>query len=301
MKKLFATDILSILSILLLMIITITGLLSFSTEHSYLITNQYGSEVRMFGSGIYSQDSYFKAPIFIGSDFTMLFLMVPLMIVALVKEVRNRTLKSKLYLIAGTSVVLYYATSIAFGITYNSFHLLYIALFSSSLFSLFAFIAKLDMVALQRSLTWTLPSKGIKVFLILSGISLFIAWLPDIIPTMISGTPLPLIEVYTTEITYVLDMGIISPLIFLCLNLLKKQKGLGVAILSMILSLCAVMGVMLPVQTVFQMLAGIEIPVPVLIVKVGIFVLLAVFAAYFDVKLLRNVGKGTEANFSETF
>lgn len=301
MKKLFATDILSILSILLLVIITVTGLLSFNIDQSYLITNQYGTEVRMFGSGIYSHDSYFKAPIFIGSDFAMLIIVVPFMIAALVKEVRNRTLKSKLHLIAGTSVVLYYATSIAFGITYNSFHLLYIGLFSSSLFSLFTLIAKLDTAALQRSLTWTLPSKGIKVFLILSGISLFIAWLPDIIPTIISGTSLPLIEVYTTEITYVLDMGIISPLIFLCLNFLKKQKGLGVVILSMILSLCAVMGAMLPIQTAFQMMAGIEIPVPVLIVKVGIFVLLAIFAVYFDVKLFRSIGKGTETNLSETF
>ena len=35
------------------------------------------------------------------------------------------------------------------------------------------------------------------------------AWLPDIIPTLIKDSPLALIEVYTTEPTYVLDMGII--------------------------------------------------------------------------------------------
>ena len=54
-----------------------------------------------------------------------------------------------------------------------------------------------------------------KVFLVLSGFSLFVAWLPDSIQTLINDSPLALIEVYTTEPTYVLDMGIISPLMFI--------------------------------------------------------------------------------------
>ncbi|MHB1483822.1 MAG: hypothetical protein ACYCYI_04075 [Saccharofermentanales bacterium] len=289
MKRLYGIDILGILTILLLAVITITGLLSFNTDHSYLITNQYGNEVRLFGSGIYAHDSYFKAPIFIGSDFTMLFLVVPLMAIALIKEVRDRTLKSKLYLTAINAVVLYYAMSIAFGIIYNSYHLLYIALFACSLFSLITLIIGLDTRALQNALSWELPSRGIRIFLIFSGISLFIAWLPDIVPTIISRTSLPLIEVYTTEITYVLDMGILSPLMFICLILLNKKDGLGSVILSIILSLCTIIGVMLPIQTAFQMMAGIDIPIPVLIIKVGIFVLLAAFAAYFNLKLFRSI------------
>ncbi|NCA80827.1 MAG: hypothetical protein EOM76_11730 [Sphingobacteriia bacterium] len=280
---------LAIFTILLLAAISITGLLSFNTEHSYLITNQYGTEVKLFGSGIYARDSYFKAPIFIGSDFTMLFLVVPLMIIAQIREIRKRTLKSKLHLIAITAVVLYYAISIAFGITYNSYQLLYIALFSCSLFLVITLIIRLDTAALQNTLSWKLPSRGISIYLILSGISLFIAWLPDIVPTIISGTSLPLIEVYTTEITYVLDMGIVSPLMFICLILLKKKNGLGSVILAVILTLCVIIGVMLPIQTAFQMMAGIEIPIPVLIIKAGIFVLLAAFAAYFNFKLFRSI------------
>lgn len=289
MKKIYGIDILGIFTIILLVLITITGLLSFSTDNSYMITNPYGNEVKMFGSGIYAHDSYFRAPIFIGSDFTMLFLVVPLMTIALIKEIKNRTLKSKLKLIAVTAVVLYYAISIAFGISYNSYHLIYIALFTCSLFSVITLVIRLDTVALQNALSWKLPSKGISIFLIISGISLFIAWLPDIIPTIISGTSLPLIEVYTTEITYVLDMGIISPLMFVCLALLKKKDGLGIVILSIILTLCVIIGVMLPIQTAFQVLAGISVPIPVLIAKVGIFVILAAFAAYFNSKLINYI------------
>jgi hypothetical protein len=53
--------------------------------------------------------------------------------------------------------------------------------------------------------------------------------------------------------------------------------------------LCGIIGVMLPFQTLYQTLAGIETPIPVLIIKVGIFVLLAAFATYFNVKYYKNL------------
>lgn len=288
-KRFDRQDVLVILTIVLLVIITIAGLFSFQTDQSYTVTNQYGHDVVIFGSGVYAHDSYFRAPIFIGSDATMLFLTVPLLIIALIRKVKRKTEKSKVLLTSVLGVVLYYACSITFGITYNSFHLFYIALFSCSLFAFILSFGTINKASLPSAQTWVLPAKGVSVFLILSGIALFIAWLPDIIPTVLTGTPLPLIEVYTTEITYALDMGIISPLMFACYHLLKKQNGTGYALLPVMLQLCVVMGVMLPVQTIFQTLAGIETPIPVLVIKVGIFVVLAVFAAIFNFKFYRHL------------
>lgn len=73
--------VLNILIILLLLIVTIIGICSFNTSYSYEFVNQYGESIHMWGAGIYAHDSYFKAPIFIGSDFTILIYMVPLSIV----------------------------------------------------------------------------------------------------------------------------------------------------------------------------------------------------------------------------
>lgn len=67
---------------------------------------------------------------------------------------------------------------------------------------------------------------------------------PDIITSLINGRTLMLIEIYTTEITYVLDMGIVSPLMFVCLYLLKKN-GLGDIVLAIILKACIIIGVIL--------------------------------------------------------
>lgn len=289
-KKLKGVDLLIICTIILLMIITIAGVCSFGTDKSYEITNQYGDHVKIFGNGIYAHDSYIKATSFIGADFTMLFLVVPMMVIALVSEMKRRTIRSKLFLTSIIATVLYYAASIAFGVTYNSLHLAYIALFSCSLFALIILVKSISPVELRKIQKWTLPTKGVSVFLFFSGISLFVAWLPDIITSLMDGKSLSLIEVYTTEITYVLDMGIICPLIFTCFYLLKKKDGLGDIVLAIILKACEIIGVMLLVSTLFQILAGIVLPVPVLVSKVGIFVVLATFALYFDLKLYKNIG-----------
>lgn len=92
---------------------------------------------------------------------------------------------------------------------------------------------------------------------------------------------------YTTEITYVIDMGIITPMIFITYYLAKHENFIGYVLLRMILQVCMAVGVMLPMQTIFQLAAGISIPVPALATKVFIFVLLAVFAVFFDYCLTR--------------
>ena len=76
---------LNIVVVLLLLIITICGISAFNTSYSYEVVNQYGESIRMWGAGIYAHDSYFKASIFIGSDFTILIFVVPLTIITLKK------------------------------------------------------------------------------------------------------------------------------------------------------------------------------------------------------------------------
>ncbi len=278
--------VLNIVTILLVMVVTITGILSFDPGQSYYAMNQYGESIRIWGSGIYSHDSFFKAPIHIGTDITVLFVVVPLTLYSFTKFRKEQSVERYIQNFGYISLLLYYSACLAFGVTYNRLHLVYILLFSTCLFSeniLLAFFYKKENEE-NRGVN-SFFTKGMKVFLILSGFSLFVAWLPDIIPTLIKDSPLALIEVYTTEPTYVLDMGIVSPLMFITYYLCKKEKFIGYVLFRMILIVCLVIGIMLPVQTIFQILAGIELPIPALITKVFIFIILAAFALYFDRKL----------------
>lgn len=280
---------LSAIVLLTAVIVSATGVLRHSGNGPFDFTNQYGDVVRIYGKGIYCADSFFRAPIFRGTDLTMLALACPLLLYALVRDIRKANLKSRLLLVSVLGSFLYYATSIAFGVRYNELHLLYILLFAASLYALIAAMRSINMQAMKTALHTPLPRRGINIYLTITGIALFVAWLPDIITALLTNRPLLLIENYTTEITYVLDMGLIAPACFACMYLLRRRDGLGYVLLDILLTLCIIIGVMLPVQTFFQMQAGIELPVPVLITKVGSFCALALFALYFKNSLLRRV------------
>lgn len=124
------------------------------------------------------------------------------------------------------------------------------------------------------------------IFLLIT-ISLCIAWWPDIIPTIINGTSLSLIENYTTEATYILDLGIISPLCFISLYLMKKQDSLGTVLYAILLQSIIVVAVMMITQSAVQIIAGVEIPVAALISKALIFVILGIIAAFLDRRLYK--------------
>ena len=281
--------VLNILAILLILITTIMGICSFHTSHSYEFVNQYGDSIKMWGAGIYAHDSYFKAPIFIGSDVTILLFVLPMSIVAFLRTWKEQSIENYICSSGLIGTLLYYSASLAFGVTYNGLHLVYIALFGVCFFSACMLLAKLHTVSIRQGKVCTYHfTKGMKAFLIVTGISLFIAWLPDIIMSIKNGTSLDLIEVYTTEITYVLDMGIISPLMFITYYLIRHENFMGYVFLRIIFKICMCIGIMLPIQTVFQLLADISTPIPALITKVLIFVVMALFAFYFERRIKRE-------------
>lgn len=273
-------DCLSIVIIIMLCICTILGILSMNFTKSFDVVNQYGDLVTIFGSGIYAGDTYFKAPISIGTDFCILFLFVPLFIRAYIKKQKDNSNKNRLNFMSFYGVAFYYSASISFGLKYNQLHLIYIALFGCTLFGMLKIMREIEMDKINCSLT-----KGLKIFLIVSGIVLIIAWLPDIIPTIFNGRPIQLIGVYTTEITYVLDMGIIAPMCLICLCMLRKKDALGTVILATILKLCIIIGIMIIPQSICQYLSGADMPLPVLITKALSFIALGGFAFYFERKL----------------
>ena len=266
-----------------------SGLGLFYTENGqpFNFINQYGDTVKIYGDGIYKNDAYFMAPIFKGTDCTILFLVVPLTIIALLLDIKMNTLKTKLFLTGLVALFTYYSISISFGVIYNVLHLIYIALFSCNFFALIIGFILLNNYTINISSK--MLTNGLKIYLIFSGLSLFIAWLPDIITSIINKKSLELIENYTTQITYVLDMGIISPLIFICLYNLWKNKNMGYILLGIILNLILLVGIMVIIQALFQVNAGIDLPFMAMITKVGIFVIMAIVSLYYDIKLFKSI------------
>ena len=279
--------VLVVIIIFLAMITSGLGLFYKTDGQPFNFINQYGDTVKIYGSGIYKNDSYFMAPIFRGTDFTILIFAVPLLIISLIMDVKYNTLRTKLFIVAIIALFLYYSTSISIGVVYNVLHLVYIALFSCSLFAFITGFSLLRKYSIKSSVK--IYTNWLKIFLILCGLSLFVAWLPHIIVSLINKRALELIEVYTTQITYVLDMAIISPMMFICMYNLSKQNDFGYILLGIILNTLVLVGILVINQTIFQSIAGIEVPIGAIITKVGIFVLLALVAIYYEIKLFRNI------------
>lgn len=291
--------------IMLLIAVSLCGIFSLDFTKATTYINQYGDTIKLFGSGIYKADSYFKAPIFIGTDFAVLGFIVPLFISFLISEIKanaknNSTsapaagdnkdisntniFKPQLHLISIEATSLYYAASLCFGVKYNRIFILYVLLFTLTLFTFIIRIRQVASVKLNYA-----PTKADSIFLIILGISLCIAWWPDIIPTIINGTSLSLIENYTTEPTYILDLGIISPLCFMALYLMKKRNSLGIVIYSILLQMIIGVAIMMITQSIVQNASGVDIPLPALISKAGIFVVLGIIARLLNKRLYKKI------------
>jgi hypothetical protein len=276
---------LSFAAAVLLTIITLSGAFSLDTSKAFDTVNQYGETIRMWGSGIYARDSYFKATIFIGSDLCILLVGIPLILFSVINDIKKHDKISRLLLVSVLAWLLYYGASLCFGVTYNYLFLAYTALFVCTFF---AFVTGIHGISKEHfDVPDTIAGRGYTIFLVLSGVSTFISWLPDIISSFGNGR-LQLIEVYTTEITYILDMGIISPAAFICLHLLKKRDSFGVVLLSVLLVGIIIVGIMMIFQTVVQLVSGVDLPVPVIITKSAIFTLLGIYAAVLAKKLYKN-------------
>ena len=286
MHKLKGIHILSITAVVILVAATLCGVLSWDTSKSFYAVNQYGERIKMWGSGIYARDSYMKAATFIGSDMNILVVGVPLTVIFLINDLKKQTKKTRLLLVSALAWVLYYGVSLCFGVAYNILFPAYTALF---ICSFFAFVTGIYGTAREHyAVPDFLTGKAYTIFLVLSGVSTFIAWFPDIISSYEKGT-LGLIEVYTTEITYVLDMGIISPTAFICLYLLKKHNSFGTVLLSVLTIGITIVGTMMIFQTGFQIAAGIDLPIPALITKSLIFLMLGIYAGVLAKKLYKNM------------
>ncbi len=279
----------SLLIALLVVVVSGVGLFWTDGGAPFAVKSVYGNEIELFGSGIYKNDNVFLAPIFRGTDCVMLFIAAPLLLLFTYQDRKRHSLGSLLRLVSLLFVVLYYAVNLAFGVVFNALHLAYTSLLSLSLFAMVAGIQELRNEYEKGFSTSFRATLGLKLFVIASGVMLFVAWLPDIITAHVSNKPLSYLENYTTSVTYIVDMGFLSPLLFLSLYLLKKNAFYGTCLLSPLLILSMMISVILPFQTWFQLQAGIDIALPELLTKVIGFLVLAVFAAYFNRKLYKGI------------
>jgi hypothetical protein len=213
-----------------------------------------------------------------------LFIAVPLLAVASLLY-RRASLRSKVLLSGTLAYFLYTYTSLAMLAAYNELFLLYVALFSMSLFAFVMTVGEIDIASLPSHFSERFPRRSTAGFAFFLGAVLALMWLGRIIPALLSGaTPFGL-ESYTTLVIQVLDLGVIVPTAIVAGVLLLKEAPFGYLLSSVILVKGFSMGAAVSAMVLMQMLAGVEMSP----VEAAIFPIFTATDIGFAVLMLRSL------------
>ena len=279
----------SYLIAILAIIYSAAGLfLSNKSQPERVITPQ-GEEVTLYARGLYRNDSQFKGGILRGTDAVTLFMAVPSLWMAARKS-RRGDVTSKLVLLGIQAFFVYNSASLALGAYWNEMLLVYILCFSLSLYSFIMLFQSIEMPTLVEKIRPTMPYRWIAGFCAFSGLSLLI-WVLDIITALIQGKPPAHLDHYHTEITYVLDLAILFPAVYLAAFQLWKRNPQGIRLGALLLIFLVFTGLVVAGQSLVQAMDGIIHTPQEYAAYVIPFILLSLIALGLAFALFRNISQ----------
>ena len=240
------------------LIATTTGLFWPLAGESYAFTSLRGEVVRIQGHGLYRYEPVSIAAQAIPQDIVTLFVAIPLLLAFLRLGYRTG-LRGQLLLAGLLGYFLYTYMSMAFGSAYNELFLLYVALFSLSLFALGLAVAAIDVASLPTHFNDSLPRRWIAGYLFAGSLFLLLAWLGRIVPPLLNGQPPLGLETNTTLFIQVMDLGLLAPIMTVGGVQLLRRQPLGYLVAAVGLIKFAIFGLALIAMVIGQALAGVVI------------------------------------------
>ena len=265
-------------------IASIAGLITFSESSSApeSFVSLYGERVTLDGAGLYARDSVSCAAQARGQDIVTLLVGIPLLGIGLVVSTHRPSVRGKMLQCGALGYFLYTYASYSFLSMYNPLFLLYVALFSLSLFGFILAFRCFEEREVLDALKDGYPRRFLGGYLIGMGSLLALMWRARIVPPLASGDPPVGIEHYTTLIIQALDLGIVVPAAIVTGVLFLKERPIGatlagvlfIKLLTMALALFAMMLVM--VYSHVSLALG-EVIIFTVLLALGIIASLAMF------------------------
>lgn len=166
-------------------------------------------------------DNDFIRRAWLGSDITTLFLVVPLLAVALVFSMRG-SLRAQLLWVGLLGYILYNYAFYLFGATFNSFFLIYTVLFASSIYALILVLSNLPLRIYRDRFHPKTPVKALSVFMIVIALPLVIFELSQVLTAIFSGK-----EPAVPPLIFAMDLSFIIPNMVLAAVLLWRRLAWG--------------------------------------------------------------------------
>lgn len=177
--------------------------------------------------GTYRGNTAFAAAAFRGTDLVSLAVALPLLVGSL--WLASRGSRRALLVWLGALGYVAYTYLYAFAIAWNRLFLVYVALLSLSLFTLARALLALDASELAGRFGGRAPVRGVGAFLWLVGGMLGLVELVQVVPALLGGQ-VPEVVLKTghpTGVIYVLDLGLVVPLLLLAGRWVRAGRPVG--------------------------------------------------------------------------
>lgn len=267
---------------------SLCGLFLPGGEGPFIFTTLRGHEVEMFGHGLYQYDTLLVGAALRGTDAVTLLISLPLLALFYWISWRGNQ-NAPLALLGMLFYFLYKGASLTFSVAFNPLFLVYIALFSASLFAVIIAMTTFDVEALAKRVRPGFPHRGAAVFLFIAGFGTLLIWLSEIIAPLLEGSAPEIMGTYTTLFTHGFDSAVITPAAVIAGVSLLRHKPLGYLLAAPIFILCTLIGAVVIGQTVVQTLVGLVFPVQIYIGMIGTWIVMGAFAIGLTVSFFRNL------------
>jgi hypothetical protein len=250
---------------------------------SYPLTNFRGEQVTINARGLYYWDTDSSVAQMQANDLVTLLLGLPLLAGSFWLA-RRGSLRGRIMLAGTLGFILYTYITMCFGATYNPFFLVYVALFSLSLFTFVLVMMTFDLASLPASFSPKLPRGWIAGLLLFAAAFLSLAWLGRVAATWKPGV-VAVLQNTTSMFIQVMDLGIVVPVCVLAAILLLRRRPWGYLLASVGMVKFLTLGIAVSVMGINMARLG----VPTSPIELGIFPTLAVTNLVMTVILLKNI------------
>lgn len=259
------------------------GLFFLAPGEPFEYTNHRGETVTINGRGLYYYDTVSTAAQEQGNDLVTLMVGLPLLAVSGWSAFHG-SMRGRLLLTGTLGFFLYTYMSMSMLTSFNGLFLIYVALFTLSLYAFILCLLAVDVMDLPSHFSKRLPRRFIAVSLFLVGGFLTLAWLGRIMTALFRGQTPPL-ENTTTLVIQAMDLALIAPLAIIAGVLLLRRTAWGYLLASIAVLKGLTMALGVSAMGINMALQGVPDSMAILIPFLALTALNLVTA----VLLLRNV------------
>ena len=270
-------------------VVAASGLIRRPSATPVPVRTSRGQVVRLAGDGLYRHDTVFTAAGNTAVDGVVLSLGVPLLVTAWVQH-RAGSRRATLLLTGVLGYFLYVYATYALGVAYNPLFLAYVTLLSACLFGLIAGIGAVDRAVLRSMADDPrVPHSVLSRFLLGCAAVTAGVWLQPLVTALLQGRAPDLLDVYTTPVTYALDLGVITPAAALAGLLVRRRDPLGYLLAFPLLVTVVLLLPTIAASTALQAAAGISFTTAEVLGPIAGFGALGAVGSWLLVRLLRVV------------